>query len=32
MSKEDKQYTSDRRNFMKTVAYGSTAGFMGLSD
>ena len=32
MNKDDKQVTSDRRNFMKTVALGSAAGLMGLPD
>ena len=32
MNKDDKQFTSDRRDFMKTVALGSAAGLMGLPD
>jgi len=31
MNKENKQTTSERRNFLKTVALGSAAGIMGLS-
>ena len=32
MNKENKQFTSDRRDFMKTLALGSAAGLMGLPD
>ena len=32
MNKEDKQFTTDRRDFMKTVAFGSAAGLMGIPD
>ncbi len=31
MNKEEKQFSTDRRNFMKTFALGSAAGLMGLS-
>jgi len=31
MNKMDKQFSTDRRNFMKTVALGSATGIMGLS-
>ena len=31
MKKEDNQFSSDRRNFMKTVALGSAAGIFGLT-
>jgi len=32
MNNNDKQFTSDRRDFMKTMAFGSAAGLMGLPD
>lgn len=31
MKKEESQFSSNRRDFVKTVATGSTAGFLGLS-
>ena len=31
MNKEEKQFSTDRRNFMKTFAMGTAAGFLGLA-